>query len=83
MADFISKTKLERFELDNFLFVSQDWQPFLALHIDKILFFSSNNFCLTDIQDQLNAQFKMINWEKISHYIVTKVDVEVIKKISL
>lgn len=38
---------------------------------------------MTDIQDQLNARFKMTNLGEIFHYLSTEVDVEAGKEISL
>ncbi len=45
--------------------------------------FGSNDSCFTDIQDQLNAQFKMNNLGEISHYLGMEVDFEIGEEISL
>ncbi len=65
------------------MFVSQDRQIFLAIYVDDLLIFGSDDSCLIDTQDKLNAQFKMINLREISHYLGIEVDVDVGKKISL
>ncbi len=65
------------------MFVSQDRQFFLVIYIDSLLLFGSDDFCLTDIQDQLNARFKITNLGEIYHYFGIEVDVEVGKEISL
>lgn len=49
--------------------------------MDNLFLFGFNDSCLTDIQDQLNAQFKMTNLGKISHYLGMEVDIKVGKKI--
>ena len=55
---------------------------FLAIYIDNLFLFGSDKSYLTDIQDQLNSQFKIINLRDISHYLIIKLDVEVGKNIS-
>ncbi len=49
VADFFQKIGLERLEFDHGVFVSQDCQLFLAIYMDKLFFFSSDDFRLTDI----------------------------------
>ena len=83
LADYLKKLGLERLELDHSVFVSQDQQIYLAVYVDDLLLFGSDDSRLTDIQDQLNARFKMTNLGEISHYLGMEVDVEVGKKISL
>ena len=51
--------------------------------MDGLLLFASDESCLTDIQDQLSARFKMTDLGEISHYLGMEVDVEVGKQISL
>ena len=51
--------------------------------MDELLLFGSDDSRLTDIQDQLNAQFKMTNLGEISHYLGMEVDIDVGKEISL
>lgn len=51
--------------------------------MNSLLLFGSDDSCLTDIEGQLNAQFKMTNLKEISYYFGMEVDVEVEKKISL
>lgn len=51
--------------------------------MNDLLFFASNKSYLTNIQDQLSAQFKMTNLGETSHYVDMEVNVEVGKKISL
>lgn len=53
--------------MDHSSFVSQDKSLFLAIYVYDGLFFGSNDSCFTDIQDQLNPQFKMKNLGEISH----------------
>ncbi len=65
------------------MFVLQDRQFFLAIHVDDLLLFGYDDSRLTDIQNQLKARFKMINLGEISYYLVIEVDVEVGKEISL
>ena len=83
LADFLKKLGLERLELDHGVFVSQDRQLFLAIYVDDLLLFASDESRLTDIQDQLSARFKMTNLGEVSHYLGMEVDVEVGKQISL
>ncbi len=83
LADFFEKIGLERFELDHRMLVTQDWLVFLAIYMDILLLISSNNSGLIDIQDKLNARFRMANLGKISHYLGMEVDVDVRKNISL
>ena len=82
-ADFLIKLSLERLELDHGVFVLQDCQLFLAIYVDNLLLFASDEPRLTDIQDQLDARFKMTNLGEISYYLGIEVDVEVGKEISL
>ena len=51
--------------------------------MDDLLFFGSDEFCLTDIQDQLSPWFKMIDLKEISYYLDMEIDVEIRKQISL
>ena len=67
---------MERLELDHGVFVSQDRQLFLAIYVDDLLLFASDESRLTNIQDQLSARFKMTNLGDISHYLGMEVDVE-------
>ena len=83
LADFLKKFGFERLELDHFVFVSQDRQIFLAIHVDDLFLFGYNDSRLTDISDQFKARFKMINLGEISYYLVMEVDVEIGKEISL
>ena len=83
LADFLKKLGLERLELDHGAFVSQDRHLFLAIYVDDLLLFGSDDSRLTDIQDQLNARFKMTNLGEISHYLGMEADIEVGKIISL
>lgn len=48
----------------------------------QLTFFGVDDACLTDIQDQLNAQYMMTNLGEISHHLCMEVDAEVGKKIS-
>ncbi len=82
IADFLKKLGLEWLELDHGVFVSKDRQLFLALYIDDLLLFDSEEFCLTNIQDQLRARFKITNLGEISHYLDMEVDIET-ERISL
>ena len=82
IADFLKKLGLERLELDHGVFVSKDRQLFLALYVDDLLLFGSDESCLTNIQDQLRARFKMTDLGEISHYLGMEVDVET-ERISL
>ncbi len=82
IADFLKKLGLERLELDHGLFVSKDHQLFLALYVDDLLLFGSDESCLTNIKDQLRALFKMTNLGEISHIFGMEVVVET-GKISL
>ncbi len=51
--------------------------------MDNWLLFGSDDFHLIDIQDKLNAQFRMTNLGEISHYLGMEVDVGVGKKLFL
>ncbi len=64
------------------MFVSQDRQNFLAIYVDDLLIFGSDDSRLIDIQNQLNARLKMTNLGEISHYLGMEVDVDVGRKIS-
>lgn len=83
LGNFLKKLGLERLELHHGVFVPQDWQLFFAIYVDDLLLFVSDKSRLTNIQDQLSAQFKMTNLGEISHYLSMKVDVEVGKDIFL
>ncbi len=82
IADFWKKLGLERLELDHDVFVSKDCQLFLALYVDDLLLFGFDESCLTNIQDQLRARFKMTDLGEISYYLGMEVDVET-ERISL
>ncbi len=64
------------------MFVSHDRQIFLAIYVDDLLIFGSDDSRLIDIQDKLNARLKMTNLGGISHYLGMEVDVDVGRKIS-
>lgn len=83
LVDFLKKLGLERLEVDHDVFVLKDQQLFFAVYMDNLLIFASDKFCLTDIQDQLSAWFKITNLGEISHYLGMEIDVEVGTKISL
>lgn len=83
IVDFLKKLGFERVEPDHGVFVSQDRQLFLAIYVDDLLLFGSDESRLTEIQDQLSARFKMTNLGEISHYLGVEVDVEIGKKFSL
>lgn len=83
LADFLKKLGLKPLELDHGVFVLQDQQFFFAMYVDNLLFFGYNKSCLTDVQDQLNTQFKITDLGEIFHYLGIKVDVKVGKQISL
>ena len=51
--------------------------------MDDLLIFGSDDSRLIDIQDKLNARFRMTNLGEISHYLGMEVDVDVGKKIFL
>lgn len=74
---------MKHLKLDYNILVFYDQQIYLAIYINNLLIFGSNNFCLTNIQDQFNAQFIITTLGKISHYISIEVDIEIEKKISL
>ena len=69
-------------KLDHCVFVPQNWQLFLALYVDDLLFLSFDKSCLTNVYDSLSARFKTINLGEISHYLGREVDIET-GKISL
>ena len=77
LADFLKKLGLERLELDYGVFVSQDRQLFFIIYVYDLLFFGSDEYRFTDIQDQLSVQFKMIDLGEIPHYLGMEIDVEV------
>lgn len=83
MANFFKNLDLEYLEHDYDVFVSQDWQFFLAIYVNDLLLFASNESRLTDIQDKLGAQFKMINLGEVSYYLGMEIDIEVGKKVFL
>ncbi len=49
IADFLIKLGFERLELDHGVFVSKDRQLFLALYVDDLLLFASDEARLTKI----------------------------------
>ena len=51
--------------------------------MDDLLIFGSDDSRLIDIEDKLNARFRMSNLGEISHFLWMEVDVDVGKKISL
>ncbi len=63
------------------MFVSYDRHLFVVIYVANLLLFSFDDSRLTDIQDRLNARFKMTNLGEISHYLGIKVDIEVEKEI--
>lgn len=83
LANFLTKLGLEGLKLDNGVFVSRDQMVFLEIYLDDLLVFASDKSCLTDIQDQPSAPFKITNLGEVSHHLDIKVDVEVEKQISL
>ncbi len=83
IADFLIKMGFEQLKLDQGVFVSKNRQLFLALYVEDLLLFASDEACLTKIQVQLSARFKMTDLGEISHYLAIKVDVEIGKKIFL
>ena len=76
IANFLKKLGLKLLELDYGSFASHDHQQFLAVYVDDLFFFASDESCLTNIQDQLSERFKMTNLGEISHYLGMEVDVE-------
>ena len=75
IRNFLNKLGIKQLELDHNGFVSLDCKLFLALYVDDLLLFGSDESCLINIQDQLSACFKMINLGKISDYLGMEVDV--------
>ena len=49
---------------------------FQALYVGDLIFFGSDKSCLTNIQYQHSARFKITNLREISHYLSMEVDVE-------
>ncbi len=74
---------MERLEFDHGVFISQDRQLFLAIYVDDLLLFTSDESRVTNIQNQLSARFQMTILGEVSHYLGMEVDVEVGKQISL
>lgn len=83
LTDLLKKFSLEHLKLDHSIFVLRNQQIYLAVYVNDLLFFDFDDFCLIDIQDQHNAQFKITNLREISYYLGIKVDIEVEKKIFL
>lgn len=50
LADFFRMLGFEHIELDNSVFVPQDRQLFLAIYVDSLLLFDTDNSRLTDTQ---------------------------------
>lgn len=48
-TDFLKKLGLKRLELDQCILVSQDWQLFLAIYVNDLIFFASDKTCLIAI----------------------------------
>ena len=55
LADIVKKLGLEHLELDHGVFVSQDQKLYVAILVDNLLFFCSDESHFMHIQDQLNV----------------------------
>lgn len=51
--------------------------------MNNLVLFVFDKSCLTNIQNQLSAQFKMTNLGEVSYYLGIEVEIKVEEKISL
>ena len=73
--NFLHKLDFHKSKSDYKIFISENWFIFIAVYIDDLLFFNSNTTRLDKIQYQLSLQFKMIDFNEISHYLNIKIDI--------
>ena len=58
------------------MFINKDEKIFIAIYVDGLLLFEKNTSDLQKIQNKLKFRFRMIDFEKILHYLKMQINVE-------
>ena len=75
LMDFLHKLGFYRSKSNHEIFISEDQFIFLAVYVNDLLLFDSDTMRLDEIQCQLFSQFKMTDFDEISHYLGIKINV--------
>ena len=75
LMDFLHKFGFHKSKLDHEVFISENQFIFFAVYVDDLLLFGLDTMRLDKIQHQLFSQFKMTDFDEISHYLDMEVDV--------
>ena len=73
--NFLYKFGFYKSKSDYKIFISENQFIFLAVYANDFLLFSLDIIRLNKIQYQLSSQFKMTDFNKISHYLNMKVNI--------
>ena len=74
IQNFLQKLKFKRCDSDHDVFTNET--IFIAIYVNDLLLFEKNISDLQTIQDELMSRFRIIDFEKISHYLKMQINVK-------